>query len=53
MEQDVAFISHRDSPEDRARKGRDIERRVLARAVGYHIENRIILNGKTTAIFAN
>jgi formyltetrahydrofolate deformylase len=53
MEKDVACISHRDSPEDRARKGRDIERRVLARAVGYHIENRIILNGKTTAIFAN
>ena len=53
IEQDVERISHRDSPEDLVRKGRDIERRVLARAVSYHLEGRIILNGKKTVIFAN
>ncbi len=53
IEQDVERISHRDSPEDLVRKGRDIERRVLARAVSYHLEGRVILNGKKTVVFAN
>jgi formyltetrahydrofolate deformylase len=35
------------------RKGRDIERRVLARAVRYHLEDRVILNGKKAVVFAN
>ena len=51
IEQDVERISHADMPEDLVRKGRDIERRVLARAVGYHLENRVILNGKKTVVF--
>jgi formyltetrahydrofolate deformylase len=34
------------------RKGRDIERRVLSRAVRYHIEDRVILNGQKTVVFA-
>ncbi len=51
IEQDVERISHADTPEDLVRKGRDIERRVLARAVGYHLENRVILNGKKTVVF--
>jgi len=51
IEQDVERISHRDTPQDLARKGRDIERRVLARAVRYHIEDRIILNGNRTIVF--
>src|SRR6185312_69120 len=43
IEQDVERISHADSPEDLIRKGRDIERRVLARAVGWHLEDRVIV----------
>ncbi len=53
IEQDVERISHRDSPDDLVRKGRDIERRVLARAVSYHLEGRIILNAKKTVVFSN
>lgn len=51
--QDVEPISHRDTPEDLVRKGRDIERRVLARAVRYHLEDRILLNGGKTVVFAD
>jgi formyltetrahydrofolate deformylase len=51
IEQDVERISHRDTPDDLVRKGRDIERRVLARAVSHHLEDRIVLNGKKTVVF--
>lgn len=51
IEQDVERISHRDTPEDLVRKGRDIERRVLARAVRAHIEDRVFLNGAKTIVF--
>ncbi|MCU0817994.1 MAG: formyltetrahydrofolate deformylase [Beijerinckiaceae bacterium] len=51
IEQDVERISHRDSPDDLIRKGRDIERRVLARAVRLLLEDRVLLNGKTTVVF--
>lgn len=51
IEQDVERISHRDTPEDLVRKGRDIERRVLARAVLHHLEDRVVLNGKKTVVF--
>jgi formyltetrahydrofolate deformylase len=53
IEQDVERISHRDSPDDLIRKGRDIERRVLARALRHHLEDRVILNGKNTVVFAD
>jgi formyltetrahydrofolate deformylase len=53
IEQDVERINHRDTPEDLVRKGRDIERRVLGRAVRWHIENRIIMNGRKTVVFAD
>ena len=53
IEQDVERISHADTPDDLIRKGRDIERRVLARAVRYHLEDRVILNGRKTVVFAN
>ena len=53
IDQDVERISHRDTPEDLVRKGRDIERRVLARAVRYHLEDRILLNGRKTVVFAD
>lgn len=49
--QDVERISHADGPEDLVRKGRDIERRVLARAVHYHLEDRVLLNGSKTVVF--
>ena len=53
IEQDVERISHADSPEDLVRKGRDIERRVLACAVHYHLDDRVILNGAKTVVFAD
>jgi formyltetrahydrofolate deformylase len=52
IEQDVERISHRDTPEDLVRKGRDIERRVLARALAYHLEDRVLLNGSKTVVFS-
>jgi len=51
--QDVEPITHADTPEDLVRKGRDIERRVLARAVRYHIEDRVLLNGSKTVVFTD
>ena len=51
IEQDVERISHRDTPEDLVRKGRDIERRVLARALRHHLEERVLLNGRKTVVF--
>jgi formyltetrahydrofolate deformylase len=51
IDQDVERISHRDTPEDLVRKGRDIERRVLARAIRYHLQDRVILNGRKTVVF--
>jgi formyltetrahydrofolate deformylase len=53
IEQDVERISHRDQPADLIRKGRDIERRVLARALRYHLEDRVILNGRKTVVFTD
>ncbi|MGY3610704.1 MULTISPECIES: formyltetrahydrofolate deformylase [unclassified Bradyrhizobium] len=51
IEQDVERVSHHDQPDDLVRKGRDIERRVLSRAVFWHIDGRIILNGSKTVVF--
>jgi len=53
VDQDVERISHRDAPEDLVRKGADIERRVLARAMRYHLEDRVILNGLKTVVFTD
>jgi formyltetrahydrofolate deformylase len=53
IEQDVERISHRDTPDDLVRKGRDIERRVLARAVRHHLEDRVLLNGRKTVVFTD
>ena len=52
IEQDVERISHRDTPEDLVRKGRDIERRVLARAIANVLEDRVLLNHGKTVVFA-
>jgi formyltetrahydrofolate deformylase len=51
IEQDIIRISHRDSVNDLVRSGRDLERIVLARAVNYHAEHRILVNGKKTVVF--
>ncbi len=52
IEQDVERISHRDTPEVLVRKGRDIERRVLARALANVLEDRVLLNRGKTVVFA-
>lgn len=51
IEQDVEQISHQDRPDDLVRKGRDIERRVLARAISWHLDDRVFLNGRKTVVF--
>ncbi len=51
IEQDVERISHADTAEDLIRKGRDIERRVLSRAVGLHLSGRVLANGSRTVVF--
>jgi len=51
IEQDVERISHRDTPEVLVRKGRDIERRVLSRALAYVLEDRVLLNHGKTVVF--
>jgi formyltetrahydrofolate deformylase len=51
IEQDVERISHHDTPDDLVRKGRDIERRVLSRAIAWHLEGRVLLNGSKTVVF--
>ena len=50
--QDVEHVTHADTPDDLVRKGRDIERRVLARAVTFHLQDRVLLNGRKTVVFA-
>ncbi|MFT9376576.1 MAG: formyltetrahydrofolate deformylase, partial [Komagataeibacter saccharivorans] len=52
IEQDDERITHADSPDDLIRKGRDIERRVLARAVRYFTERRVIPTGHKTIVFS-
>ena len=49
--QDTEPVSHSDTPETLARKGRDIERRVLAQAVLCHLEDRVLINGTKTVVF--
>jgi formyltetrahydrofolate deformylase len=51
IEQDVARVSHQDSAEDFARRGADVERLVLARAVTAFCEDRILRDGSTTVAF--
>ena len=50
--QDVEHVSHADTPEDMVRKGRDIERRVLARAVTLHLQDRVMIKGSKTVVFS-
>ena len=52
IEQDVTRASHADSALALQRKGQDVERRVLAQAVKWHAEHRVLLNGRRTVVFA-
>jgi formyltetrahydrofolate deformylase len=51
IEQDVMRVSHRDSVDDLVRKGRDLERTVLARGVQAHLEHRVLTYGRRTVVF--
>ena len=51
IEQDVIRASHRDSVADLVRKGRDVERNVLARAVRAHLDDRVLVYGNKTVVF--
>ena len=51
VHQDVAHVTHRDTVEDLVRLGREVERRVLARAVRWHLEDRVLVDGHRTVVF--
>ncbi len=51
IEQDVVRVTHRDEVLDLVRKGKDLERVVLARAVRAHLQNRVLVYGNRTAVF--
>ncbi|WP_129670015.1 formyltetrahydrofolate deformylase [Phytoactinopolyspora endophytica] len=51
IEQDVIRVSHRESAQDLQRKGADVERTVLSRAVAWHCDDRVIRDGNTTVVF--
>lgn len=52
IEQDVVKISHRDTVQDLIRKGKDLEKIVLARAVHLHLQHRVLVYGNRTVVFA-
>jgi formyltetrahydrofolate deformylase len=52
IEQDVLRISHEASAEEMVRLGRDVEKLVLARALRYHVEDRVLIHGHRTVVFA-
>ncbi len=51
IEQDVTRVDHRHDPGRLAAAGRDVESQVLSRAVGWHVESRVLLNGHKTVVF--
>ena len=51
IHQDVAHVTHRDTVDDLVRLGREVERRVLARAVRWHLEDRILVDGNRSVVF--
>jgi formyltetrahydrofolate deformylase len=51
IEQDVTRVSHRDEVDDLVRKGRDLERQVLSRAVKAHLDRRVLVSGNRTIVF--
>ena len=53
IEQDVTRVTHGDTPEDLVRKGRDLERQVLSRALRYYLHDRVLINGATSVVFSD
>ena len=53
IEQDVTRVTHSDTPDDLVRKGRDLERQVLARGLRYYLNDRVLINGSTAVVFAD
>uniref|UniRef100_UPI00404810D3 formyltetrahydrofolate deformylase n=1 Tax=Polynucleobacter sp. TaxID=2029855 RepID=UPI00404810D3 len=53
IEQDVTRVTHGDTPEDLVRKGRDLERTVLSRALRYYLYDRVLINGTTSVVFSD
>ncbi|MGB5147098.1 MAG: formyltetrahydrofolate deformylase, partial [Porticoccaceae bacterium] len=51
IDQDIARISHHDSVDDMVRKGKDIEKIVLARGLRFHLEDRVLIHGNKTVVF--
>ena len=51
IEQDVVRVSHRDAVDDLVRKGRDLEKTVLARAIRAHLDHRVLVYGNKTVVF--
>ncbi len=51
IEQDVVRVTHRETAEELEREGADVERTVLARAVRWHCEDRVLVHGNTTVVF--
>jgi formyltetrahydrofolate deformylase len=51
IEQDVARVTHRDSIEDMVRLGKDVEKRVLARGLRFHLEDRVLVHNNKTVLF--
>ena len=53
IEQDVTRVTHGDTPDDLVRKGRDLERTVLSRALRYYLHDRVLINGTTSVVFSD
>ena len=53
IEQDVTRVTHGDTPDDLVRKGRDLERTVLSRALRYYLHDRVLNNGATSVVFSD
>lgn len=53
IHQATEAVTHEDTPDDLVRKGREIESRVLGRAVGWHLTHRVFANGAKTVVFGN
>jgi len=52
IEQEVIRVNHKDSADDMVRKGKDVEKMVLSRAIRYHLQNQVLIYNNKTVIFA-
>lgn len=52
IDQDVARVTHREDPTDMVRRGKDVEKTVLARGLRWHLEDRVIVHGNKTVVFS-